>query len=132
MKEIKFRAFIKDDDFTEMIYDVIPFAFDDDLVGMNGDMYCPFSDVMQVMQYIGLKDKNGKEIYEGDVVKLIGVAGEEGVGEVIFDKENASFCVKTIENKNKIDFWDFYQLLLVFRVKIEIIGNIFENPELLE
>jgi len=89
------------------------------------------SDV-ELIQYTGVKDKNGKEIYEGDIVKLTGVAGEEGVGEVIFDKKNASFRIKTIENENKIDFWGFYQLLSVFRVKIEVIGNIFENPELLE
>ena len=77
----------------------------------------------------GLKDKNGKEIFEGDVVKL----GEDSY-EVLFDSYG-QFC---IENKklhwtkdcfsfNSIDVWDSKRDGLL----VEVIGNVRENPELL-
>lgn len=77
-----------------------------------------------VGQYTGLKDKNGKEIYEGDIVEtsLLGklwIIGYKN-GAFILSYENSNIHLLydcTIEN-GKIDF-------------IEIIGNIYENPELL-
>lgn len=69
---------------------------------------------LEVMQYTGLKDKNGKEIYEGDIVREfeyvdgIGWEYEEGINEVKFF--NGGFS---------------------FNRQCEIIGNIYENPELL-
>lgn len=77
-----------------------------------------------VMQYTGLKDKNGKEIYEGDILKYVVPAdGEitdqdvEYVEEVIFD--DGIFCV------------DGYVPVSCFNDEAEVIGNIHENPELL-
>ncbi|NCC70620.1 hypothetical protein EOM09_03485 [bacterium] len=69
-------------------------------------------------QYTGLKDKNEKEIYDGDIVKTETV---EGIGRIIYRDDFASFVV---------DFesgcWDSMEVIM------EIIGNIYENPELLE
>lgn len=68
-----------------------------------------------LMQYTGLKDKNGKEIYEGDILR----GPKKFRAEVIF--EDGAFTVR----KN----------LLYFQRKpmdLEVIGNIYENPELLE
>ncbi len=63
-----------------------------------------------IMQYTGLKDKNGVEIYEGDVVS-------------IGRKEPEIYVVKWIGQR-------FYPALTSFTV--EVIGNIYENPELLD
>lgn len=70
-----------------------------------------------VMQYTGLKDKNGKEIYEGDVVK-IRKKNWIGMKEVYWDEVTLRLAPATIRQTKE-------------SISIEILGNIYENPELL-
>lgn len=66
------------------------------------------------MQYTGLKDKNGKLIYEGDIISR----GEDR-GVIKYDDETASYYIRWKESETFIE-------------DCEVIGNIYENPELLE
>lgn len=72
-----------------------------------------------LMQYTGLKDKNGKEIYEGDIVR----STFNGIGKIEWDERNATYrsVGKTAD-----------MTLSVVTRESEIIGNIYENPELLK
>lgn len=118
MREIKFRAWEKD----AMRYDVQKDW------SSHGNS---FGHVLQdkgtvVMQFTGLKDKNGKEIYEGDILQ------HEPDGNmphhyivVYWDGVMAAYYVK-FQNSNGTD------LLEGYTKRHKIIGNIYENPELLK
>ena len=84
-----------------------PTAFGAEDLVLHGD------DVL--LQFTGLFDKNGKEIYDGDIVRNF-----NGVFEVVF--EFGSFVV--FENGKRFD------LLLSWHRELEIIGNIYKNSEL--
>lgn len=103
MREIKFRAW----DTVKM--QIIPWE------AMQGWAMSCFGN-SRLMQFTGLYDKNGKEIYEGDILK------DEGV--VCF--HDAAFQTK---NYPMMNF--FIQGMEDKKSKLEIIGNIHENPELL-
>lgn len=78
---------------------------------------------IELMQYTGLKDKNGKEIYEGDIVNYSHPRTNEIIRTVTF--KHGAFGIEGIYEKTHIIFGN------ILDNHIEVIGNIYENPELL-
>ena len=132
MKEIKFRAWDKDD---SRMYEVAKLDFwgdpdqaSCDLAGLDEDgklveLFDIYLDEVEIMQYTGLKDKNGKEIYEGDIV----ACGDGKVPTAIrWVQESSAFMAYNLK-RNEYHLLDKY----FDRFIGEVIGNIYENPELI-
>jgi uncharacterized phage protein (TIGR01671 family) len=132
-REIEFRAWTKK---KEMQYNVVPFEWDYVIDTMwhkciesnghgilgSGGTEAKFEvggyaiEEGDIMQFTGLHDKNGKEIYEGDIVR-----------------HNPHNCVVYYELASFYIRWpdDDVDLLEIFRNELYVIGNIYENPELI-
>lgn len=128
MREIKFRAYHFGANYSvkaEMLYD--------EKLGDVLNWKQQGQDLSDVMQYTGLKDKNGVDIYEGDIVKASS-QGLSGTFEIIWRQEGSPCWILYPAWQNKL-LWSldgekrkdghYYD-------DVEIIGNIYENPELLE
>jgi uncharacterized phage protein (TIGR01671 family) len=93
--------------------------------------YFKFDEVI-LMQYTGLKDKNGKEIYEGDIVNIYHVIDKkrcnEGKYKVKYEKTISGFPIILQP------FTDYDEEIGGYHTPshFEVIGNIYENPELME
>lgn len=126
MREIKFRAWYLA---GEMIGELRGFEYYEDqeekidiwkpmirVFEKDGDEISYPAGAIILMQFIGLHDKKGKEIFEGDIVRLNG----RFVDEVTF--EASQFCTRNPQATNVLSEWG----------KIEVIGNIYESQELLK
>lgn len=95
----------------------------------------PMSDyeTIELMQYTGLKDKNGREVYDGDIVNAWSQV-YKGRFEVKWRQEGSSCWILYPAWKNN-EFWKIHGTLhedgQFYDKGLEVIGNIYENPELL-
>ena len=116
MKEIKFRVWDKTS--KEMV-NINRIDIGDGLCKPTifGDVFYDYWNDVELMQYTGIKDKNGKEIYEGDIV------------EYHYPSYDDYFNLKVEYKRCAFFIGDF--IIYNKRNFIRVIGNIYENPELL-
>ncbi|MFC6275632.1 MULTISPECIES: YopX family protein [Levilactobacillus] len=122
MREIKFRAWncVR----KCYIYNV-EHEYDDDL--------CCFSDALDdsgliAEQYTGVNDTNGREIYEGDIIRFQLFATAQGIVGDIRYNSRYGYCVffyNGVKTMWRQEYWTDYKAL-------QVVGNIHEDPELLE
>ena len=124
----KFRAWTEEG--KEMYYDVYPFKDDTLLLSYDEIAFdeVPASDFI-LMQSTGRKDKNGKEIFEGDVVKYE-VGRNTYTEEVAYDKDFAGFGVRDAKANVVFTFGELAEDISL--ISLEVIGNIWEDGELLD
>lgn len=120
MREIKFRAWDKKENKMQQVVQIL-YGHEASNYPLSVDFFRSVKSRLikdiELMQYTGLKDKNGVEIYEGDILK------EDGI-------------LSTVEYKDDIPGFGLnnskYSLCMYSSENMEIIGNIFENKELLK
>ena len=124
MREIKFRAWHKEKKIIGKVLGID--ILHKEIYFSNENINCyectEFKDI-ELMQYTGLKDKNNKEIYEGDILSD---GNNKKPYKVIF--ENGSFRAEF-----EGDFEEYsFDLIDVVAQGCEVVGNIYENPELIK
>lgn len=140
MRELKFRAW--DKDLKRYFYDIAVYPNNVAAIQRHNiesmmleaeygaTHWTELDENAVIEQYTGLKDKNGKEIYEGDIIQEeidFNSKMTDGVFTYVVEWDSDTLCYGLRGNDNSIhdELWEV-------NTSVEVIGNIHENPELLE
>lgn len=119
MRDIKFRTYVR---FLREMHEVREMIFDKGTVMINAYQYGLDKDDAPVMQYTGLKDVNGVEIYEGDLVKK---DDDKFVKAGVVSFIHGCWMVASKSGEQYFNLhWHLSQ--------VEVIGNIYQHTELME
>ena len=150
-REIKFKAYIEVKNEQKFYNDEEVKLIDKKLLnvieiwwksGEVADIYTGQSTIfanycnIKLLQYTGLKDKNGREIYEGDIIDINQTVNGCNLFAIVWDKIgfNARYWVNnTADRKYEYDIMELLDVNVnKYDKDIEVVGNIYENKELLE
>lgn len=139
MREIKFRAWNKENKTMNVVKELSFVQHQDGRLDMIDAGWRNPIKTFELMQYTGVRDKNEKEIYEGDIVRWHEVLHTSrgihdygvsfGVVEFRTTNWSSEFEIKHVKGENR--FYDEMGPRFSFD-DVEVIGNIYENPELVK
>lgn len=132
MREIQFRVWYPEKQKMYEVAKVDMWGDQDqatcDLAAIDEELFDIYLHEVETMQYTGLKDKNGTEIYDSDL--LTDMVGD--IFEVFYNTAHCAYMAKYVRAKHAEKKRGYFRLGDQCSLTIAVIGNIWENPELLK
>ena len=131
MANLKYRAW--DKEFKKMVV-VNALVLDEQVIKVtykNGNVVKEDMKCYDIMQSSSLKDKNGNEISAGDILKVTDKHDKDSWLEIVsYSEEKAMFVTEEVNKHHKFPTTPLYDLFNTDLFVIEVIGNIYENADL--